>query len=332
MIAGFSPRLSVSTGGLSTSISNLQTVSVEANDADNGGYLYAHPNFPLAFSATPSLLLTTGEADQCSPPFTTVAPARSFLRRTVDKPISIHRSIYSLSTVPCSAIAVCTSTGTTSETVTNCGILTASTTSASAVVSINSAAIGSGPSRLSTRIPETTTDFFPSHFCDDSSHKTHPSGNLPSASPPPPPARRCLMAGGRLPGWTPEAVVACWRRFLGLLGDVNTIRPDGRLAEVHSYLAELTDNLLKVHQFQALGSPSESNKVNNNVGPFSEAHSLEDNRNYGEYKEVVRVAGHRPSPRRSPSFLPPIDYILPILFSVTSSQMTYLFFILFLAH
>ena len=54
------------------------------------------------------------------------------------------------------------------------------------------------------------------------------------------------MAGGSLIGWHADVATVMWRRMLGILGDVNTIKDPEIHAQVFDYLCELWQNLSKV--------------------------------------------------------------------------------------
>lgn len=55
-----------------------------------------------------------------------------------------------------------------------------------------------------------------------------------------------VMAGGSLTGWHADVATVMWRRMLGILGDVNTIKDPEIHAQVFDYLCELWQNLAKV--------------------------------------------------------------------------------------
>ena len=55
-----------------------------------------------------------------------------------------------------------------------------------------------------------------------------------------------MMAGGSLTGWHADVATVMWRRMLGILGDVNTIKDPEIHAQVFDYLCELWQNLAKV--------------------------------------------------------------------------------------
>jgi len=57
---------------------------------------------------------------------------------------------------------------------------------------------------------------------------------------------RSVLAGGCVPGWSPEVAVVLWRRILGCLGNVNDIRDAGIHEEVYEYLCDLVCTLVKV--------------------------------------------------------------------------------------
>ncbi|TPP56499.1 hypothetical protein FGIG_02766 [Fasciola gigantica] len=89
---------------------------------------------------------------------------------------------------------------------------------------------------------------------------------------------RCVLAGGQARGWTPDSVVVCWRRFLGILGRVNTIKSVSNLERIYAYFSDLTNTLLKIREHQLLGPVSDDC-----VQPI-------------------------------PDYIVPVDYILPTLF------------------
>lgn len=55
------------------------------------------------------------------------------------------------------------------------------------------------------------------------------------------------MAGGTLTGWHADVATVMWRRMLGILGDVNSIKDPEIHAQVFDYLCELWQNLAKVN-------------------------------------------------------------------------------------
>jgi len=57
---------------------------------------------------------------------------------------------------------------------------------------------------------------------------------------------RCVLACGRLTGWAPDVAVGLWRRMLGVLGNINSIKDPDIHAQVIEYLGDLADTLLKV--------------------------------------------------------------------------------------
>uniref|UniRef100_A0A669E9L6 Ral GTPase activating protein catalytic subunit alpha 1 n=1 Tax=Oreochromis niloticus TaxID=8128 RepID=A0A669E9L6_ORENI len=61
------------------------------------------------------------------------------------------------------------------------------------------------------------------------------------------PSEDCsVMAGGSLTGWHADVATVMWRRMLGILGDVNSIKDPEIHAQVFDYLCELWQNLAKV--------------------------------------------------------------------------------------
>ena len=60
---------------------------------------------------------------------------------------------------------------------------------------------------------------------------------------------KSVMAGGTVPGWTPDVAVVLWQRMLGCLGDVNKIEDPDIHANVFGYLCDLIDTLFRVSFF-----------------------------------------------------------------------------------
>uniref|UniRef100_A0A4W6FL65 Ral GTPase activating protein catalytic subunit alpha 1 n=1 Tax=Lates calcarifer TaxID=8187 RepID=A0A4W6FL65_LATCA len=61
------------------------------------------------------------------------------------------------------------------------------------------------------------------------------------------PSEDCsVMAGGSLTGWHADVATVMWRRMLGILGDVNSIKDPEIHAQVFDYLCELWQNLAKI--------------------------------------------------------------------------------------
>ena len=56
-----------------------------------------------------------------------------------------------------------------------------------------------------------------------------------------------VMAGGSRTGWHADVATVMWRRMLGILGDVNTIKDPEIHAQVFDCLCELWQNLAKVN-------------------------------------------------------------------------------------
>lgn len=57
---------------------------------------------------------------------------------------------------------------------------------------------------------------------------------------------RSILAGGNLMGWTPDVAVVMWRRLLGILGDINTIKEPSIHEQVLENLCDFVETLLKV--------------------------------------------------------------------------------------
>uniref|UniRef100_A0A7N6B7C5 Rap-GAP domain-containing protein n=1 Tax=Anabas testudineus TaxID=64144 RepID=A0A7N6B7C5_ANATE len=61
------------------------------------------------------------------------------------------------------------------------------------------------------------------------------------------PSEDCsVMAGGSRTGWHADVATVMWRRMLGILGDVNSIKDPEIHAQVFDYLCELWQNLAKI--------------------------------------------------------------------------------------
>ncbi|KAL8608299.1 hypothetical protein ACOMHN_042166 [Nucella lapillus] len=59
---------------------------------------------------------------------------------------------------------------------------------------------------------------------------------------------KSVMAGGTLPGWTPDVAVVLWQRMLGCLGDINKIEDSDIHANVFVYLCDLLDTLFRISE------------------------------------------------------------------------------------
>ncbi|CAL1547567.1 unnamed protein product [Lymnaea stagnalis] len=57
---------------------------------------------------------------------------------------------------------------------------------------------------------------------------------------------KSIMAGGKVPGWTPDVAVVLWQRMLGCLGDVNKIEDPDIHATVFDALGDLLDTLCRM--------------------------------------------------------------------------------------
>uniref|UniRef100_A0A8C9YEU6 Ral GTPase activating protein catalytic subunit alpha 1 n=1 Tax=Sander lucioperca TaxID=283035 RepID=A0A8C9YEU6_SANLU len=89
------------------------------------------------------------------------------------------------------------------------------------VASLTTLHIDSETSSLSHTVTVTETSEFPSEDCS-------------------------VMAGGSLTGWHSDVATVMWRRMLGILGDVNSIKDPEIHAQVFDYLCELWQNLAKI--------------------------------------------------------------------------------------
>jgi len=55
-----------------------------------------------------------------------------------------------------------------------------------------------------------------------------------------------VLAGGTVPGWSPEVAVVLWQRILGCLGNVNKIVNAAIHEQVYEFLCDLVTTLIKV--------------------------------------------------------------------------------------
>ncbi|XP_074517394.1 ral GTPase-activating protein subunit alpha-1 isoform X4 [Sebastes fasciatus] len=106
-----------------------------------------------------------------------------------------------------------------------------------------------GGSRSQTPSPATLTAEHPDHTHLQLDQKLHNSvlqtpDDLETSEFP---SEDCsVMAGGSLTGWHADVATVMWRRMLGILGDVNSIKDPEIHAQVFDYLCELWQNLAKI--------------------------------------------------------------------------------------
>ncbi|XP_054651403.1 ral GTPase-activating protein subunit alpha-1 isoform X9 [Dunckerocampus dactyliophorus] len=67
-----------------------------------------------------------------------------------------------------------------------------------------------------------------------------------------------VMAGGSLTGWHSDVATVMWRRMLGILGDVNSIKDPEIHAQVFDYLCELWQNLAKIRDNLGISHDNQS--------------------------------------------------------------------------
>ncbi|NXO93305.1 RGPA2 protein, partial [Certhia brachydactyla] len=67
-----------------------------------------------------------------------------------------------------------------------------------------------------------------------------------------------IIAGGSLIGWHPDSAAVLWRRILGILGDVNSIKSPKIHAKVFGYLYELWYKLAKIRDNLAISVDNQS--------------------------------------------------------------------------
>ncbi|KAM7376666.1 hypothetical protein PAMP_006383 [Pampus punctatissimus] len=101
------------------------------------------------------------------------------------------------------------------------------------VASLTTLHIDSETSSLSHTVTVTETSEFPSEDCS-------------------------VMAGGSLTGWHADVATVMWRRMLGILGDVNSIKDPEIHAQVFDYLCELWQNLAKVRDNLGISHDNQS--------------------------------------------------------------------------
>lgn len=78
---------------------------------------------------------------------------------------------------------------------------------------------------------------------------------------------RSVLTGGQIPGWTPEVAVVLWRRMLGILGDINSIKAPSIHKIIMEHLLELQTTILKVYM-QNIGYDTPCQIVGHRSTPY----------------------------------------------------------------
>lgn len=115
------------------------------------------------------------------------------------------------------------------------------------------------------------------------------------------------MAGGSLTGWHADVATVMWRRMLGILGDVNSIKDPEIHAQVFDYLCELWQNLAKVctHTHNRAQFQKTCREVLCKNCPFS--FQIRDN---------LGISLDNQSSPPPPVLIPPLRILTPWLFKV----------------
>lgn len=115
-----------------------------------------------------------------------------------------------------------------------------------------------------------------------------------------------MMAGGSLTGWHSDVATVMWRRMLGILGDVNSIKDPEIHAQVFDYLCELWQNLAKV-RIETYSEPA--TPVSVNMFSNDELFCLQIRDNLG-------ISLDNQSSPPPPVLIPPLRILTPWLFKV----------------
>lgn len=125
------------------------------------------------------------------------------------------------------------------------------------------------------------------------------------------PSEDCsVMAGGSLTGWHADVATVMWRRMLGILGDVNSIKDPEIHAQVFDYLCELWQNLAKAsHNKWSLCTVFKSNVFLLVWFAFKAYFSFQIRDNLG-------ISLDNQSSPPPPVLIPPLRILTPWLFKV----------------
>lgn len=115
-----------------------------------------------------------------------------------------------------------------------------------------------------------------------------------------------IIAGGTLTGWHADSAFVLWRRILGILGDVNSIRCPKIHAKVFSYLYELWHKLAKVRWRSRIVSVYEMNVLLNLIMFF-------------QIRDNLGISVDNQSSPPQPAFIPPIRMLASWLFKVPTT-------------
>lgn len=118
-----------------------------------------------------------------------------------------------------------------------------------------------------------------------------------------------IIAGGTLTGWHADSAFVLWRRILGILGDINSIRCPKIHAKVFSYLYELWHKLAKVSWVANQSKPTRRSLYRLVVSlTFDVRRQIRDN---------LGISLDNQSSPPQPAFIPPIRMLASWLFKVT---------------
>lgn len=119
------------------------------------------------------------------------------------------------------------------------------------------------------------------------------------------------MAGGSLTGWHADVATVMWRRMLGILGDVNSIKDPEIHAQVFDYLCELWQNLAKVCTVGEKALPGLQTAFVLKCFFFFFFKQIRDN---------LGISLDNQSSPPPPGLIPPLRILTPWLFKVGASE------------
>lgn len=115
-----------------------------------------------------------------------------------------------------------------------------------------------------------------------------------------------MMAGGSRTGWHADVATVMWRRMLGILGDVNSIKDPEIHAQVFDYLCELWQNLAKVS----------THTIHSHDRTLSIKTVLANLHFYFQIRDNLGISLDNQSSPPPPVLIPPLRILTPWLFKV----------------
>lgn len=131
-----------------------------------------------------------------------------------------------------------------------------------------------------------------------------------------------IIAGGTLTGWHADSAFVLWRRILGILGDVNSIRCPKIHAKVFSYLYELWHKLAKVRRGGRKATPYEAFYVDVVFFFLFLLFFLLTVNMCLQIRDNLGISVDNQSSPPQPAFIPPIRMLASWLFRVSTTQPT----------